>query len=272
MKLKNYLILLSSCLLLASCSKSSDGGNPAPVPLPVGIPPAYASYAGICSQAGYGSNNGFFGSDQRVLQGRPGYFGQQGLNNNCPNLNPYSYVSGSAFAAVPITQTRHLRNGYFFDNRSQANVYFRLSLGVQFGGGSYWPIDGGLPDQYYETPYAYSCSEVQTRDFYENVALPCGYRGGSYDNRGYPEANYNGRYNWNGYNSSFNSQLGYQGGYGGYDTNQTMLYSTQCKMRMAEFRSRNPDIFCSYGFAGIFGIIDDEYLIHNICTLEQCGL
>jgi hypothetical protein len=267
-----WLILTGA--LLASCSKSgSDSQPPPPAPIPV-VVAVVPSYSQACVNAGYGpgpgggygagyqQQPGGYGSgypnEPQYFPGSP-YYGNELSSLNCPMNTPNGYANGQNFAGVPI---RDLRRGYW--NNSSGGIYFRLSLGVSFNGGSYWPMSGGLPGSYYGSPYF--CSQQQTRDFYETVALPCGYKGGPYQDGFYVGDTYDG-FQWMG-----NSFSGQYGGNYGYTTDHTMLYSTTCKNRFIDFKTRNPDIFCSFSFGGIFGILDERYLIHNICTLNQCGL
>ncbi len=256
--MKKTILALLSGVLLASCSKNGgDSAQPPPPPAAI-VVAVVPSYAAACINAGYGSPEtsggyrpGYYPNDPQYFPGSP-FYGDE-IIDACPMNSPVGALNSQNFASVPISDRggqywNDLRRGYW--NNGGIGIYFRLSLGVSFNGGSYWSMGGSLPGGYYGS--AYYCTKQQTMDFYQNVALPCGYQGGPYQD-------------------GFSVGETYDG-FRGYNTNQSALYTTSCKNRFIEFKTRNPDIFCSYSYGGIFGILDERYLIHNICTLNRCGL
>lgn len=158
------LILVLLAATIASCSKGGGGND---TPAATNVAATITSYQTLCSQYGYGSANSRYNNGYNNGYGYPntGY----GYNNvyNSSQFRPYNtgYPAASAGVGAGVG----------------AGAYFNVNLG---SGGIYGNAGYGAGVGYgYGTGYGYgyaqACTEAVTADFFNNVAMQCGYNGGT---------------------------------------------------------------------------------------------
>lgn len=223
-------LLLLAVAALTGCSKGSDSPQgPAPV-VPAGPVAAIATTydAALCSQF-------YNGYAQQYANVPSGWNPQRAILCSRNSFQNRPRSDDTVFGGI----SQYVNSGIPY-GQTGISFSFRLTFGARFGDNEYWNLGRGYGNNgYYNGQY---CTYEQARDFYQTVALGCGFGG-------------------------WNSGMGWN--------SNMAFYSTDCKNRLIDFRNRNPNINCAYMSEysnQLYGILDDNYLVHNICTLSQCGL